>query len=63
MSIGRLLGDDARRAAIAKAGQTRTLAQHTYRHRASEILALVEELQASKRDQPRHKSGSQSPAA
>jgi hypothetical protein len=63
MSIGRLLGDDARRAAIAKAGQARTLARHTYRHRASEILALVEELQASKRDQPRHKSGSQSPAA
>jgi len=32
------------------------MAQHTYRHRASELLALIEELQAGKRDLPRGKS-------
>src|SRR5436305_7970864 len=31
--IDRLIGDDGGRAAIARAGQVRTLAQHTYRHR------------------------------
>ena len=36
-----LAGDDAR-AAIARAGQARTLAQHTYRHRAAEILGFVD---------------------
>jgi spore maturation protein CgeB len=40
--IGRMIGDDNGRAAIARAGQARTMAQHTYRHRAAEILKLVE---------------------
>jgi len=55
-TIDRFLGDASGRAAIARAGQARTMAQHTYRHRASELLALIEELQAGKRDLPRGKS-------
>jgi hypothetical protein len=39
--IGRSIGDNIGRAAIAQAGHARTLAQHTYRHRAAEILGLV----------------------
>jgi spore maturation protein CgeB len=39
--IGRMIGDDKGRAAIAQAGQARTLSQHTYRHRVAEILALA----------------------
>ena len=39
--IGRMIGDDRGRAEIAQAGQSRTLSQHTYRHRAAEILALA----------------------
>ena len=34
--------DDEGRAEIARAGQARTMAQHTYRHRAAEILGFVE---------------------
>ena len=34
------------RAAIARAGQARTMAQHTYRHRAAEILGFVENMRA-----------------
>jgi hypothetical protein len=45
-AIGRALGDESGRAAIACAGQARTLAQHTYRHRASEVVGLVEQLRA-----------------
>jgi spore maturation protein CgeB len=45
-AIGRMLGDDNGRAAIARAGQARTMAQHTYRHRAQEILGFVEQLRA-----------------
>jgi spore maturation protein CgeB len=45
-SIDRALGDDAERAGIARAGQARTLAQHTYRHRAAEILGLVAQIEA-----------------
>jgi spore maturation protein CgeB len=41
-AIGRALGDDNGRAAIARAGQARTVAQHTYRHRTAEILDLVD---------------------
>ncbi len=41
-AIDRALGDDDGRAAIARAGQARTLAQHTYRHRAGEILGFVD---------------------
>jgi spore maturation protein CgeB len=44
--IGRMIGNDAGRAAIARAGQARTLAQHTYRHRATEILGFVEDARA-----------------
>jgi spore maturation protein CgeB len=40
--IGRMIGDDDGRAAIARAGQARTMAQHTYRHRTAEILGFVE---------------------
>jgi hypothetical protein len=38
--------DEGVRAAIARAGQARTMAQHTYRHRAAEILGFVEKLRA-----------------
>jgi spore maturation protein CgeB len=40
--IGHHLRDDEGRAAIARAGQARTMAQHTYRRRAGEILGFVE---------------------
>jgi spore maturation protein CgeB len=43
-AIGRYLDDDKSRAEVAHAGQARTMAQHTYRHRTSKILALAEEL-------------------
>jgi spore maturation protein CgeB len=39
--IDRHLGDDSR-AAIAHAGQARTMAQHTFRHRTAEILSFVD---------------------
>jgi|SRR6185437_8909332 len=41
-AIGHYLGDRAGCAAIAQAGQAGTLARHTYRHRVSEILELVQ---------------------
>jgi spore maturation protein CgeB len=44
--IGRMIGDDDGRAAIARAGQARTMAQHTYRHRTAEILNFVEGMRA-----------------
>jgi spore maturation protein CgeB len=40
-SIDLHLADDNSRAAIARAGQARTMAQHTYRHRAAELLGFV----------------------
>jgi spore maturation protein CgeB len=40
--IGRMIGEDNRRAAVARAGHARTMAQHTYRHRAAEILGFIE---------------------
>jgi spore maturation protein CgeB len=43
-----MIGDDNGRAAIARAGQARTMAQHSYRHRASEILGFVEGVRASR---------------
>lgn len=46
--IGRALGDDNGRAAIACAGHARTMAQHTYRHRAAEILGFAETARASR---------------
>jgi spore maturation protein CgeB len=42
--IGRYIGDDSGRAAIAHAGHSRTITQHTYRHRAAEILGLIEDM-------------------
>jgi spore maturation protein CgeB len=45
-AIGRALGDENGRAAVARAGQARTIAQHTYRHRAAEILDLVDAVRA-----------------
>lgn len=47
-SIDRALGDDARRGQIAQAGQSRTMAQHTYRHRAAEILGFAAQVQAGR---------------
>ena len=44
--IGQYLRDDAGRAEIARAGQARTMAQHTYRHRTAEILGFAESLRA-----------------
>jgi spore maturation protein CgeB len=41
-AIGRILADDTGRAAIARAGHARTMAQHTYRHRATEILGFAD---------------------
>jgi len=41
-AIERYLADDGARAEIAQAGQARTMAQHTYRHRAAEILGFVD---------------------
>jgi hypothetical protein len=41
-SIERFLADDDGRAAIARAGQARTMSQHTYRYRAQEMLAVIE---------------------
>jgi spore maturation protein CgeB len=46
--IGRIIGNDEGRAAIARAGHARTMAQHTYRHRAAEILGFVEGVRASR---------------
>ena len=40
-AIDRALGDAEGRAEIARAGQARTMAQHTYRHRTAEILGFV----------------------
>jgi spore maturation protein CgeB len=45
-AIDRHLGDDKDRAEIAHAGQARTMAQHTYRHRAVEILGFAEIIRA-----------------
>ena len=47
-TIGQALGDDNGRAAIAHAGQARTMAQHTYRHRTQEILGFAERLRAQR---------------
>jgi spore maturation protein CgeB len=41
VAIGRYLADASGRTAIAHAGQARTMAQHTYRHRAREMLAMI----------------------
>lgn len=47
-SIRSALDDDDVRVEIASAGQARTMAQHTYRHRAAEILGFVETLRAAR---------------
>ena len=47
-AIDRAIGDADGRAAIAGAGQARTMAQHTYRHRTSEILGFVGQIQAGR---------------
>ena len=46
-AVDRYLANDDVRSTIAKAGQTRTMAHHTYRHRAAEILALVDGLRTA----------------
>jgi spore maturation protein CgeB len=45
-AIGDALADNNRRADIARAGQARTMAQHTYRHRTQEILGFAGQLEA-----------------
>lgn len=47
-TIDRALGDDAGRETVARAGQARTMAQHTYRHRAAEILGFVNTMRATR---------------
>jgi spore maturation protein CgeB len=47
-AIDRHLGDDNGRAEIARAGQARTMAQHTYRHRATDILGFVDRIRAQR---------------
>jgi spore maturation protein CgeB len=47
-AIGRAIGDDEGRAEIARAGQARTMAQHTYRDRAAEILGFVDGMRVSR---------------
>jgi len=47
-AIGRALEDDGDRAGIARAGQARTMTQHTYRHRAQEILGFAGQLRAQR---------------
>jgi hypothetical protein len=42
------LRDDDGRAEIARAGQVRTMAQHTYRHRAAEILGFADGARTSR---------------
>ena len=44
--IDRALRNEQSRADIARAGQTRTMAQHTYRHRTREILGFAEQARA-----------------
>ena len=46
--IDRHLRDDDGRAEIARAGQARTMAQHTYRHRAAEILGFIDGARAGR---------------
>jgi spore maturation protein CgeB len=46
--INRALGDDLGRKAVARAGQARTMAQHTYRHRVAEILDFVDAVGAQR---------------
>jgi len=41
-TIDRYLENEDARSAVAQAGQAGTLSRHTYRHRASEILELVQ---------------------
>lgn len=48
-AIDRALGDENGRAEVARAGQARTMAQHTYRHRTREILGFVEQVRARRR--------------
>jgi hypothetical protein len=45
-AIDHHLGNDGGRMEIARAGHARTLAQHTYRHRAAEILGFVDAIRA-----------------
>jgi hypothetical protein len=47
-AIDRHLGDDKSREEIARAGQARTMAQHTYRHRACEILGFADAVRAQR---------------
>jgi hypothetical protein len=45
-TIERALGDERARINVAQAGQARTMARHTYRHRAGEMLTFIDQLQA-----------------
>lgn len=49
--IDELLADDSRRSAVAKAGQNRTLQEHTYQHRMQELSQiLVSSLHSGRND-------------
>jgi spore maturation protein CgeB len=47
-----LLEHESRRAAVASAGQARTLAEHTYAHRMVELVSLLEDHLARRRRPP-----------
>lgn len=48
-TVQRLLGDDAERLAVARAGQARTMAEHTYAKRIEQLAEVLERHLASKR--------------
>ncbi|MCP4621290.1 MAG: glycosyltransferase family 1 protein [Bradyrhizobium sp.] len=47
-AVRRAIGDANGRASVARAGQARTMAEHTYRHRAAEILGFIDSLRAAR---------------
>src|ERR1700722_17808555 len=47
-AIDHHLGDDRGRAEIARAGQARTMSQHTYLHRTAQILGFIDGMRASR---------------
>jgi hypothetical protein len=47
-AVDQALGDDRGRETIARAGQARTMAQHTYRHRVAEILGFADAVGAQR---------------
>jgi len=56
-TIDRYLGDEAARSGVARSGKARTMAQHTYRHRAAEILGFVDTLRRGPLDEASRSPG------